>query len=101
MLLTRLFKDCTVMPGQKCQPAGVSLLGAIGHGPSSPGKVLSAVMIGLGIIFAALAVNAGTRLGGAFTHGKGVTAPISPIGRVIFCVIALLLAIAGIKGLLA
>jgi hypothetical protein len=79
---------------------GAMLLAAIGRGPNTPGKVGSIIMLILGALFALLSVGSRTRVGGAFTHGKAESAPISPTGRVIGFLTALILVIAGIRGLL-
>jgi hypothetical protein len=77
-----------------------TLAAAIGHGSSTPGKIGSIVMMLLGVLFALLSVGSKTRIGGAFTHGKAGSSPISPAGRVIGLLTALALVIAGVKGLL-
>jgi hypothetical protein len=75
----------------------VELLSIIGRGPNTPGKVGGAVMVVLGIIFVALSVGPQTRVGGAFTHGKGETVPINPTGRVILFAAALVLMFLGLR----
>jgi hypothetical protein len=74
--------------------------GAIGHGPSSPGKVTSVIMLLLAALFAIGSVHPRARIGAAFIHGKAGTVPISRVGRIIAFLTALLLVIAGVKGLL-
>jgi uncharacterized protein YacL len=72
---------------------------AIGHGPATPGTFGSIIMIVLGILFVALALAPGTRLRGAFSHGKGSSVPIGSAGRVITLLIALVLLTVGLQGI--
>jgi hypothetical protein len=77
-----------------------TILNAIGHGSSTPSKFVCIIMLVVAFMFAALSINPKTRIGGAFTHGKAGSSPISPAGRVIGLLTALVLFIAGIRGLL-
>ena len=63
----------------------------IGHGPSTRGLISRVIMFALGILFAALAVAPGTRLRGAFMHGKGPSLPIGSAGRLILGLVALVM----------
>ena len=71
---------------------------AIDHGSSTVGKFGGTIMVVLGIFCALLSFASGTRVGGAFTHGKGETVPINPAGRVILFLLALVLVIVGLLG---
>jgi hypothetical protein len=72
----------------------------IGNGPNAPGKVASAIMIALGIFCVVLSLASGTRVGAAFSHGRGPTVPISSAGRVLMAALALVLLIVGLRGFL-
>jgi hypothetical protein len=76
----------------------IEIFSIIGNGPNTPGKVGGAIMVVLGIIFAALSIGSQTRVGGAFMHGKGETVPINLAGRVILLAAALVLIVVGVRG---
>jgi hypothetical protein len=67
-------------------------------GPSTPGTVGSVIMILLAALVFTMAVSRGTRVGGAFMHGKGETRPINRASRVIGICISLVLLYAGLQG---
>jgi hypothetical protein len=72
---------------------------AIGRGPATQDTFGSIVIIVLGIALSVAALAPGTRLRGAFAHGKGPSVPIGSAGRVITLLIALVLLTVGLAGL--
>jgi hypothetical protein len=69
----------------------------IGRGPAHD-LGSSIAMVVFGIFFAVAGFASGTRVGAAFSHGKGPTVPINPAGRVILFALALVLLVAGLRG---
>jgi hypothetical protein len=67
-------------------------------GPAIQGPVLSIFIILLAALCFTMAISRGTRVGGAFMHGKGETRPINPASRVIGILISLVLLYAGLQG---
>jgi hypothetical protein len=75
------------------------LLAATNNTSDAPGKVTGAIMVVVGAVCAVLSIGSQTRVGGAFTHGKGPTVPINRAGRVILFAAGLVLIITGLQGL--
>ena len=73
----------------------------MGHGPNTPGKISSILMLALGTVFALLSFGSRTRIGGAFTHGKAASAPISAVGRLILLLTGVTLIVTAARALLA
>jgi hypothetical protein len=70
----------------------------IGNGPSRLGIVGRVITLILGILFGVMAFSPTTRLGGAFTYGKGDRVPIGSAGRVITFIIALVMFYIAVRG---
>jgi len=75
-------------------------LSVIGHGPSRPDAVGSVIMVVLGMLLGYAALAPGTRLRGAFSHGKGPSVPIGSAGRLITLIAAAVMLTVGVRGLL-
>jgi hypothetical protein len=82
---------------------GAALFGilslVIGRGPSTPDKFSSVIMIVVGVVCVVGALAPGTRLRGAFSHGKGRSVPIGSAGRAILLIASLVMFIEALRGL--
>jgi len=63
----------------------------IGNGPPDLGLVGRVFVLLLGILLVVAALSPNTRLGGAFTYGKGARVPIGSAGRLITFLVALVM----------
>jgi hypothetical protein len=63
----------------------------IGRGPSTLGPLGRASVFVLAIVSIVAALDPGTRVRGAFSYGNGPSVPINTVGRVIFCLVSLVL----------
>ncbi len=70
----------------------------IGRG-SDHSVATSIFLIGFGIVLMILAIAPGTRARGALSYGKGPSAPINRIERVLLALIALVMEIFGFRWL--